>query len=515
MAWNEILQAAVLGLQHSPHTPVYDGEATLPPHLKQEDLLLLSAVRHSLLIRGGYQPAAYTGEQIETSPAETQPFMPPSMQSLLEQWMALKDYDLICELLLRAADKQWVLAPAQLVALLRASETREVLRKAVAPVLGARGRWIVENNPAWKTLMAGESDDDKVWMEGKAKPRLTWLQRKRKTDPVAAREAVASVWKEENADFRLQMLVCLQYGLSAADLPFLQDTVKKEKAKEPLAALLRMIASLPESGVGDRMAQRALQVLRIKGTKLFGQKLEVTVPEEIPADWIADGIEVKNARTDKYAGVQQCLRLCSPALLEKHSGTPAATWLKQLSASADGFIFLEGLAGAAALHSATEWTEGIFRIYLQKPELYNKQLNDWQQAFTDHLPALLTVLGPERFAQSLAGLGTDADFMQWMECISALPFDPIPGKAALLIAKQFAAYRKTFGTQEYRYYQYPKTVAEKLVKHTAPDGLSALLREMESTGTGEAETRFAYPDNTLMTLHRRIAIYTSLTQSPS
>ena len=135
------------------------------------------------------------------------------------------------------------------------------LQPAAGRVAGERGRWLAAHNPEWRWLIEGETalasgDRRKTWEEGALPSRLAALRAARAEAPAEGRAWVESVWKEEKAAIREQMLDALESGLSLEDEAFLV-LVLGDRAGPVRAKAAALLARLEDSALAKRMRERS------------------------------------------------------------------------------------------------------------------------------------------------------------------------------------------------------------------------------------------------------------------
>lgn len=204
-------------------------------------------------------------------------------------------------------------------------------QRALAHVVGERGRWLSRFNPAWswvRSLAEGGSEElpddaETVWQEGSASERVDMLRRMRATDPARAREWVLAVWPRESAEMRANLLATFADSLALADEAFLEAalTDRAEAVRNQAEALL---ASLPDSAWARALMERADELVTYAGGKLT-----VTLPREAVTPGSRDGLHETPLAT---TGVRSLwIALCL-------SRVPLRHWNERFGATAEELV---------------------------------------------------------------------------------------------------------------------------------------------------------------------------------
>ncbi|SUA73022.1 Uncharacterised protein [Nocardia otitidiscaviarum] len=247
--------------------------------------LLEAIALQDCFVRGAVSPSA--AEKSDTAEDDPRPLLPPvaaarlaslltGTSSFLAEWFAAAEpFDY------RAPD-------AMCSRLLERAKSVAVHREALLRLAGARGRWLAARHPGWRGLIRAAADDDSVWSHGRPAERRAWLARLRRTDPGAARTALAASWPTESGPGKVELLAVLADGLSTADAPLLESGLDDRRAEvRRLAADL--LARLPDSAFAGRMARRASAWLTM-GAHPDGPRLTTTGPGVLDDAARRDGI---------------------------------------------------------------------------------------------------------------------------------------------------------------------------------------------------------------------------------
>ncbi len=254
--------------------------------------------------------------------------------------------------------------PPELVpALLERGRRSKELRPLVSAVIGARGRWIVSQQPQWD--YAADSRDEADWHTASRDRRKQILQKLRETSPADARALLSATWKQESADDRAAFLSLLTTGLSAEDEPFLESALD-DRAKSVRAAAAELLPSLPESAFATRMKGRAAASVRMQKT-LLHRELTVVLPDAWDPSWARDGLEEKPPYVSQEVGqrgwwVVQIIAATPLTFWEEHHGVVPGQLSKRLTGKEWRSVLIEGFALAAMRQHNAAWGEALVAV---------------------------------------------------------------------------------------------------------------------------------------------------------
>ncbi len=300
-AYSSLLQAITLGTARRPLPAAVSGwlediEATDPEADAGEQLLAALALRERVErftdhAGGDIDPAG------DSAPEETRtppyPRLARGLQLILEGTYP----DLLDEAVDLVAENNTYVPHALLPALLtRAAKLMDedyTHAQRWVTAGGARGHWLLRQHPEWAPLDPAY-DYAQAWQhERQPGRRATLLGRWRRTDPVAAREALAASWDTLSPRNQIVLLEGMQTGLSPADQPWLRGALepKRKGVRRALARLL-VRSGEPEAldhfiylaRAGDAVEQRAILATYggVKAPQTLRQLLLETLP---PRQW--------------------------------------------------------------------------------------------------------------------------------------------------------------------------------------------------------------------------------------
>jgi hypothetical protein len=369
---DRITNAALIGSARAPigdTLPAATPEGALVGSLTDanaEQRLLLAAGVRAIYRLAGYAPERLDAPP-EPAPAETKAVCPANVADLIHQLLIARASDLLQEALERMIAAGLVLPPEMLPLALGGATVAQ--RPLMAQVAGERGAWLGGFNRAWSwvrdslthSLDEMPADADTIWQEGTSADRLQVMARWRATDPAKARDEIAAVWRQEKADFRVELVETLATILSADDEPLL-ETALDDRSGNVRAVTQRLLARIPGSAYRARAIARA-DVLLTMGKK----KLATTLPEAHEKSWERDGIVAKT---------RQGMGERSWWLMQTIAVTPPAHWVERfgiapadlIAAATDehGVEVLEGWSRAAVLYDATDWVQPLVEAWSKR-----------------------------------------------------------------------------------------------------------------------------------------------------
>jgi Family of unknown function (DUF5691) len=288
-AWTSIVKAALLGTANG-FTPPSTSDAlreTLAgiPTDDREDSLLSAAAVLGITKLAGRIPNKLD-KMGDASAAESLNLLSEAASVFLKRILSGEHENVLPEFLELTASQKRIVPPETLPALLGLGKHK--LRKYVLPVIGERGKWLAKHNSSWAYAL-GREDENDIWETGTRLERVDYLERLRGADSKHALELIQSTWDQDSHEERAAFIETFAKGLSMADEPFLESCLDDSR-KEVRDAALNLLIRLPGSRHAERVAARLLPLLEYKSSRLRGDSLRVTLPEEMAADAKRDGI---------------------------------------------------------------------------------------------------------------------------------------------------------------------------------------------------------------------------------
>ena len=363
--WHDLVTASLIGTERSvvpaPAVPglppvaelafaAAAGEGGDPAAVLLDRAALLTAAR-----RAGRRPDR--AEPLPVCEPDPRPAVSPAAAVRLARMLSGEHPDLLTEWLTAAAARGLRPPPQSLPALLdrarRAGPADAVLRHLVAEAGGPRARWLAGLNPEWESVAAAAASTlaaapraEDAWRLGDTGQRRGYLASLLASDPDAARELVAGSWGTAGTADRVMFLSVLNDRLGPADEPLLEGALD-DGADDVRSWGAYLLARLPGSALGHRMAERALRCVRIEHSAR-GPHLVVTPPAECDASMRHDGIAPGPAASRAQFSYRAHL------MSQVVARTPLRTWTDEFGLTAAQVVALPSGDWAPVLF--TGWT---------------------------------------------------------------------------------------------------------------------------------------------------------------
>jgi Family of unknown function (DUF5691) len=320
--WRDLVTASLIGTERSvvpavavPGLPPAEDDPGDPAVVLLDRAALLTAAR-----RAGRRPDR--AEPLPVCALDPRPTVSPAAARRLRRLIGGEQPDLLTEWLTAAVARGLLLPPQLLPALLdRARRIRPAdqgLPGLLAAAGGPRARWLADLNPDWEHAVEEPSADDQTWRLGDTRQRRGYLASLLTRDPSAARALITGGWAAAGGVDRAMFLSVLAGAVEPADEPLLEAALD-DRAVDVRRWAAYLLARLPGSALGQRMAERALRYVQIEDAAQ-GRRLSVGPPHRPDAA----------LRRDAMAGDPEPLRAPpesrTQVLLEVLARTPLTTW---------------------------------------------------------------------------------------------------------------------------------------------------------------------------------------------
>ena len=383
--WEALVRIALLGTGRAELPPFPESS----PYGKWQKQIALHPPETALLdttallfqyYRAGEMPAFPPLTSPSPAPPEKMPVCSPKAGELLLRMVNGSFVSVFPEWLdLLQAHKQRV--PAEyLPLLLDFGRNRPLQHLAIIPLLGERGNWLVQQNPAWRYALDIRYLPKRLlkqkWEAGRQRVRLNIFAQMRHQMPDKARDWLQSIWEDEPQTNRNQLIQLMKVGLTMADEPFLESCLD-HRSHSLRTNLLNLLVQLPASRLCQRMRKRALPIFDFQN-----DEYKLTELSESREALKRDGVMLRRTHTghlDSWRFIQLLTRVPLDAWCD-HWGMPASEFVNLGRQSKHGRTVMRGWAKATILQNSTEWAESLLAI----PERH--WLNSYQEGLIKLLP---------------------------------------------------------------------------------------------------------------------------------
>lgn len=217
--------------------------------------------------RAGAQPVKINVEYDECI-AEQLEYCSAKAQSILKELLADKHNTLIWFWCIQCSSRKQIVQPDILPSFLDWGQaTKNWSRDLLVPVIGQRGIWLSKYKPQWQFVQV--ENELPEWDTATLNQRIGYLKKMRVESPVSALEKIQSIWKEENAAGRAELLATLAINLSVSDESFLVS-ILSDKSKVVKDNALALLKSIPNSSIINSYRAVLRKSILIKNSKLLG-----------------------------------------------------------------------------------------------------------------------------------------------------------------------------------------------------------------------------------------------------
>ncbi len=358
--WGRLVSAALLGTERS-EPPDLELAAPVAALAMQpvESRLLGAAAVVAASRRAGWQPPTDEGPLPVPAPADDRPQVSAQAGWLLRR--ALDDRpELVPEWLGLAAAARKRPPNDELPRLLGLAGRNADARAALAPVLGPRAAWLVEQMPELAGGMTGSiGDPAAAWdAASTAAGRAAVIAALRATDPVVGRELLATNWDAATTEERAFATSALALGLSPDDMPLLERGWADSRV-EVRSAAIDLLARLPDSDFARLADETARPTLQVGGR--FRPSIQATPPAAWNDSLARLGIPKKppQGTGERAWWLRHLLGRVAPARWEEWLAADPAALVDRALRSDDAGPVLEGWVEAAIRTRDARWASAL------------------------------------------------------------------------------------------------------------------------------------------------------------
>jgi hypothetical protein len=370
--WDQIISSASLGTSKAPitsqHLPSYlqDQIPALPATDVEEEFLMIASIASQYRV-GGHLPFTVETEALVPAQEEVQSQVSAKASSILNAVLAEDLLSLIHLWLRLCHQNRLCVAPDALPAVLELGSKRKELRNIIRAVIGNRGEWLCQLNPAWHFYISS-MEADTMWQTGTPEERKEIIRALRITNPERAIDLMKSTWDTEGAQEKAVFLELLRINLSAQDLPWLQSL--KEKGQKVNSLIQDLLKSIPGSQVVESYWSVLREHTRIKSSKaLLGMMnkttLEVDEDLQVPEEIFKSGIEKLSSSkniTDHQHITYQLIAGIPPSYWNNHFKESGKVIIELFQKEKDTSYYVHALAQASLRFGDVSWISDILNF---------------------------------------------------------------------------------------------------------------------------------------------------------
>lgn len=407
-SWSALVTSALLGLDGPPTNVPLTADLAW---IRTDNGETAAGVRRYIAAVGAWARAgAQPGTAAAVHPrCASDPLRPsdsigdlltPALAGLIPEWCR------VAEQAGRCVDHAILPAVLDYLVSERSPETAAALRR----VLGARGAWLAQQNPAWQVAREPDtSNAETVWEVGTRAERLALLHSLRALDPAAALRLVASTAAEDAPNDVASFVAALEHGLSMDDHDLLERLLDARHKPVRLAAA-KLLGRLPGSARSARMADRLARRLVITPAErrlVVRRKaaLEAVLPDDEMDDeeaaLVRDGIETsaKSGRLGRKANTLLQIVAAAPfGWYTTRWDVDPTTWIDAALNGSFAEAIVRGWVEAVAAQRNDHWGTALLAALSTHPGASAIETVDTLQ---DHLVAALGPAAREAYLLDL------------------------------------------------------------------------------------------------------------------
>jgi hypothetical protein len=359
--WGRLISSALLGTERSePPAVALSPVVAAVSEQPAESRLLATAAIVAATRRAGWLPQPDPGPLPEPAPPDPRPAVGVAAAWILRR--ALDDQpELVPEWLGLACAAGRRPPDDELPRLLNLAARQRETRDALAPLLGPRAHWLVEQMPELARGLPAPRDVDsaQAWSDATtAAARAAVVADLRDRDPVAGRLFLEETWDQATTDERALGVAALRTGLSPADEALLSRAWRDSRSEVRLAAI-DLLARLPDSELAVLSAATARPMLALAG------RLRPTLQIHPPAAWSDDlarlGVPRKppQGTGERAWWLRHVVARVDPASWERWLDADPKTLIDRGRTSDESAALLLGWLEAADRHADARWSAAL------------------------------------------------------------------------------------------------------------------------------------------------------------
>lgn len=360
-AWGRLVSAALLGTERSEPPPIaLPAPVAAVAERPTETRLLATAAVLATTRRAGWLPESDSGAVPEPAPDDPRKVVGAAAAWILRRALDERP-DLVAEWLELARDVDRRPPDDELPRLLALAARHRPTRAALAPLVGFRARWLVEQLPDLaRGLPASPAEDPAAdWAaQSSAADRAAIVADLRRRDPAAGRAFLDRVWDDATTEERALAIAALSDGLSTDDEDVLGRAWGDSRA-EVRSAAIDLLARLPEGEFAALANSIGRPLMQLVGR--FRPSLEVTPPAAWSDDLARLGVPRKppQGTGERAWWLRHVVARIDPARWESWLATDPRTLIDRGRHSDQADALILGWYEAADRHADARWSAAL------------------------------------------------------------------------------------------------------------------------------------------------------------
>ena len=389
--WNELVKIALLGTTRSQLSTEARAALSLLGWTYEEltpKAILEAGILWQQASRSGQQIPEYK-HPIPLDEAENANFGDAQVTQMLHHILQGEHEPLLPEFTALLGKAGQSLPPENIPELLNLCLAQPELFQDLAPLFGARGEWLMLQNPEWQELSGALSTD--LWDTGKTSERIALLRSLRRVDRNLSRQLIQSTWASESHGFKIQVLKILDQDLEPEDEAIINPGIE-DKRKEVRALATRMAFRLPDHPFVEILGEFVLDQVQYDG-----ESIAIHLAEDIPERFQQTGVFpalLKKGQGLKASRLAYAIEFLDPEFISDHWAVEPTTVI-QLFANAENYgdLFLNSLLRSVLKHERQDWAVLFLHAVLEAWEIEDLSLS--------RMASLINLAGPEVLAEIL------------------------------------------------------------------------------------------------------------------
>ena len=300
--FDEIVKTLILGSSNIEELPksIFNELRDLGYHInsekeKTEQLLEALAVYAPLLKAAILIPKSTESEFPKKHPEETLEPCPEEASQLFIKIKAKEEFLLIEEFINLLLDNNWRISEELLPDLMDLGIKQKEFRKSISKIVGERGKWLVAFNPEWNYILENQLSADFDFMTASRRERIAYFSELRNSQATESIAFLSEIWKEEDAQSKVEFLKCLEISLGNQDLKLLELAVKDSR-KEVRTAALALLMKIPDSFIELSFQEILNEIVKVEvldqGLKIITDL--ISLDEKLNKIGIGEKLEIGN-----------------------------------------------------------------------------------------------------------------------------------------------------------------------------------------------------------------------------